>query len=32
MDAHAKLNGSLTSKDNFVWGAALTLAWKNLIK
>lgn len=30
MEAHTKLNGSYTPKNNFIWGAALTLAWKKL--
>lgn len=30
MQAHVVLNGSLTKQGNYVWGAALTLAWKNL--
>lgn len=30
MQAHAHLNGSTTKTGNFVWGAALTLAWKQL--
>lgn len=32
MQAHTKLNGSTTQKGNYIWGAALTLAWKHLIK
>lgn len=31
MEAFTNLNGSKTNKGNYVWGAALTLAWKNLI-
>lgn len=31
MQSTVNLNGSKTKKGNFVWGAALTLAWKNLI-
>lgn len=27
-----RLNGSQSKNGNFVWGAALTLAWKNLSK
>jgi hypothetical protein len=30
MEGHTKLNGSFTEQKNYVWGAALTLAWKNL--
>ena len=30
MQAHAPLNGSYTSKRNYLWGGALTLAWKQL--
>lgn len=25
-----KLNGSKTVQDNYIWGGALTLAWKKL--
>lgn len=32
MEAQDKLNGSFTSKGNYVWGGALTLAWKQLSK
>lgn len=32
MEGFSKLNGSKTAKNNFVWGAALTLAWKQLVK
>ena len=27
-----RLNGVWTGKNNFLWGAALTLAWKQLCK
>lgn len=31
MEAHARLNGSFTTKGNYLWGGALTLAWKQLV-
>jgi hypothetical protein len=32
MEAYSKLNGSKLPSGNFVWGAALSLAWQNLCK
>jgi hypothetical protein len=31
MQAHVPLNGNFTKTGNYVWGGALTLAWKQLI-
>jgi hypothetical protein len=32
MQAYTALNGSYTGKRNYLWGGALTLAWKQLAK
>jgi hypothetical protein len=32
MQAYTPLNGSYTSKGNYLWGGALTLAWKQMAK
>lgn len=32
MQPFANLNGGYTNKGNYVWGGALTLAWKQLVK
>ena len=31
IETNHKLNGGYTGKGNYLWGAALTLAWKSLV-